>query len=173
MLCEKKKIIKIAKSVLVLKCSICNKQKYINWPQSHLNQLSHTNFTIFLKNLLSNKSLRKLVKKMKFSIKKVRLSLVTVFVFYFQKLVFGNIKKKTIFLYFWNKKHVWLVEIKKKKKSVLVLKCSICNKQKYINWPQSHLNQLSHINFTIFFRIYFPTKVLENWWRKWNSVLKK
>ena len=33
--------------------------------------------------------------------------------FYFQKLVFGNIKKKTIFLYFWNKKNVWLVEIKK------------------------------------------------------------
>ena len=26
--------------------------------------------------------------------------LVTVFVFYFQNLVFGNIKKKTIFLYF-------------------------------------------------------------------------
>ena len=43
----------------------------------------------------------------------LRLCLVTVFVFYFQKLVFENIKKKTIFLYFWNQKHVWLVEIKK------------------------------------------------------------
>ena len=35
------------------------------------------------------------------------------FVFYFQKLLLGNIKKKTIFLYFLNQKHVWLVEIKK------------------------------------------------------------
>ena len=43
----------------------------------------------------------------------IRLCLVTVFVFYFQKLVFENIKKKTVFLYFWNQKHVWLVEIKK------------------------------------------------------------
>ena len=33
----------------------------------------------------------------------LRLCLVTVFVFYFQKLVFGNIKKK----------HVWLIEVKK------------------------------------------------------------
>ena len=30
----------------------------------------------------------------------IRLCLVIVFIFYFQKLVFGNIKKKTIFLYF-------------------------------------------------------------------------
>ena len=30
--------------------------------------------------------------------KKVRLYLVTVFVFYFQKLVFGNIKKNLVFL---------------------------------------------------------------------------
>ena len=38
----------------------------------------------------------------------VKLCLVTVFVFYFQKLVLENIKKKkkTIFLYFWNQKHV-------------------------------------------------------------------
>ena len=43
----------------------------------------------------------------------IRLCLVTVFIFYFQKLVLENIKKKTIFLYFWNQKHVWLVEIKK------------------------------------------------------------
>ena len=44
---------------------------------------------------------------------KLKLCLVTVFVFYFQKLVFRNIKKKTIFfLYFLNQKHVWLVEIK-------------------------------------------------------------
>ena len=45
--------------------------------------------------------------------KKIRLCLVTVFVFYYQKPVFGNTNKKTIFLYFWNQKHVWLVEIKK------------------------------------------------------------
>ena len=44
--------------------------------------------------------------------KKVRLYLVTVFVFYFQKLVFGNIKKKKSFI-FEIKKHVWLVEIRK------------------------------------------------------------
>ena len=42
--------------------------------------------------------------------KKVRLYLVTVFVFYFQKLVFGNIKKKSCI--FEIKKHVWLVEIR-------------------------------------------------------------
>ena len=35
------------------------------------------------------------------------------FCFYFQNFVFEN-KKKTIFLYFLNQKHVWLVEIKKK-----------------------------------------------------------
>ena len=46
-------------------------------------------------------------------LKKLRLCLVIVFIFYFQKLVFENIKKKTIFLYFLNQKHVWLVEIKK------------------------------------------------------------
>ena len=45
----------------------------------------------------------------------LRLCLVIVTVFYFQKLVFGNMKKKTNFLYFWIKKHVWLVKIKKKK----------------------------------------------------------
>ena len=48
--------------------------------------------------------------------KTIRLCLVIDFIFYFQKLVFGNIKKKKISLYFWNQKyqkHVWLVEIKK------------------------------------------------------------
>ena len=45
-----------------------------------------------------------------------RLCLVIVFIFYFQKLVFGNIKKKKL-LFFLNQKHVWLVEIKKKKKN--------------------------------------------------------
>ena len=34
------------------------------------------------------------------STQKIRLCLVTVFVFYFQKLVFENIKKKQFFLYF-------------------------------------------------------------------------
>ena len=43
----------------------------------------------------------------------LRLCLIIVFVFYFQKLVFEDRKKKTIFLYFWNQKLVWLVEIKK------------------------------------------------------------
>ena len=38
------------------------------------------------------------------------------FYFLFSKTCFGEYKEKTIFLYFLNKKHVWLVEIKKKKK---------------------------------------------------------
>ena len=51
-------------------------------------------------------------KKPEVSLQRIRSYLVTVFVFYFQKLIFDNIKKKN-FLYFWNKKYVWLVEIKK------------------------------------------------------------
>ena len=35
------------------------------------------------------------------------------FYFLFLKTCFGEYKEKTIFLYFWNQKHVWLVEIKK------------------------------------------------------------
>ena len=35
------------------------------------------------------------------------------FCFLFSKTCFWKYKEKTIFLYFWNKKHVWLVEIKK------------------------------------------------------------
>ena len=37
------------------------------------------------------------------------------FYFLFSKTCFWEYKEKTIFLYFWNKKQVWLVEIKKKK----------------------------------------------------------
>ena len=37
------------------------------------------------------------------------------FCFLFSKTCFWEYKEKTIFLYFWNKKHVWFVEIKKKK----------------------------------------------------------
>ena len=44
---------------------------------------------------------------------RLRLCLVTVFIFYFQKLVFGNIKKNQFPCIFEIKKHVWLVEIKK------------------------------------------------------------
>ena len=46
---------------------------------------------------------------------KKKLCLVTVFVFYFQKVFFGNIKKKQFSCIFKIKKRVWLVEIKKKK----------------------------------------------------------
>ena len=35
------------------------------------------------------------------------------FCFLFSKICFWNYKEKTIFLYFLNQKHVWLVEIKK------------------------------------------------------------
>ena len=48
----------------------------------------------------------KLMRRGMWTFRKLRLCLVTVFVFYFQKLIFGNIKKKTIFLYFWNQKYV-------------------------------------------------------------------
>ena len=45
------------------------------------------------------------------------------FYFLFSKTCFWEYKEKTIFLYFWNKKHVWLVEIKKivfwKRKKIL------------------------------------------------------
>ena len=41
-----------------------------------------------------------------------RLCLVTIFIFYFQKL-FWEYKEKIIFLYFWIQKYIWLVEIKK------------------------------------------------------------
>ena len=34
--------------------------------------------------------------------------------FVFSKTCLGEYKEKIIFLYFWNKKHIWLVEIKKK-----------------------------------------------------------
>ena len=34
------------------------------------------------------------------------------FYFLFSKTYFWEYKEKTIFLYFWNQKHVWLVEIK-------------------------------------------------------------
>ena len=36
------------------------------------------------------------------------------FCFLFSKTYFREYKEKTIFLYFWNQKHVWLVEIKKR-----------------------------------------------------------
>ena len=45
------------------------------------------------------------------------------FYFLFSKTCFWEYKEKTIFLYFLNKKHVWLVEIKKivfwKRKKIL------------------------------------------------------
>ena len=45
--------------------------------------------------------------------KELKLYLVIVFVFYFSKTYYWEYKENTIFLYFWNQKHVWLVEIKK------------------------------------------------------------
>ena len=48
------------------------------------------------------------------------------FCFLSSKTCFGECKEKTIFVYFWNQKHIWLVEIKKivfwkrkKKKKIL------------------------------------------------------
>ena len=59
-----------------------------------------------------NRVFKKFSMKLGF-LKNLRLCLVIVFIFYFQKLVFENIKKNKIFLYFLNQKHVWLVKIKK------------------------------------------------------------
>ena len=48
------------------------------------------------------------------------------FCFLFSKTCFWKYKEKIIFLYFWNEKHVWKVEIKKKvfwrkkKKKILI-----------------------------------------------------
>ena len=48
------------------------------------------------------------------------------FCFLFSKTCFWEYKEKTIFLYFLNKKHVWLAEIKKivfwKEKIIIILK---------------------------------------------------
>ena len=41
-----------------------------------------------------------------------------IFFFLFSKTCSWEYKEKKNFLYFWNQKHVWLVEIKKKKKFV-------------------------------------------------------
>ena len=46
----------------------------------------------------------------------IRLYLITVFCFYFQKLVFGNIKKKQIFCIFEIKNVFGYLKLKKKKK---------------------------------------------------------
>ena len=44
---------------------------------------------------------------------KIRVMFGNSFCFLFSKTCFWEYKEKTIFLYFWNQKHVWLVEIKK------------------------------------------------------------
>ena len=78
----------------------------------------------------------------------LRLYLVTVFVFYFQKLVFGNIKKKKNFLYFLNQKHVQLVEIFFKKNSFLKKKnenTKICRYQD-LNFNANSLNEIDSLN---------------------------
>ena len=53
------------------------------------------------------------INQTKFGCETIRLCLVTIFIFYFKKLVFGNINKKQFSCIFEIKKHVWLVEIKK------------------------------------------------------------
>ena len=45
--------------------------------------------------------------------KKIKVMFGNSFCFLFLKTCFLEYKEKTIFLYFLNKKHVWLVEIKK------------------------------------------------------------
>ena len=44
---------------------------------------------------------------------KVKVMFGNSFCFLFSKTCFGEYKEKTILLYFWNQKHVWLDEIKK------------------------------------------------------------
>ena len=48
------------------------------------------------------------------------------FYFLFSKTCFGEYKEKIIFLYFLNKKNVWLVEIKKKKNKIENTKICCC-----------------------------------------------
>ena len=47
--------------------------------------------------------------------RKIKVMFGDSFCFLFSKTCFLEYKEKTIFLYFLNKKHVWLVEIKKKR----------------------------------------------------------
>ena len=70
-------------------------------------------FFFFNKNVREYKKKDKKIKEEKMKmIKKLRLCLVTV-LFSIFKNCFWKYKVKTIFLYFWNQKHVWLVKIKK------------------------------------------------------------
>ena len=55
------------------------------------------------------------------------------FYFLFSKTCFGEYKEKTIFLYFLNKKNVWLVEIKKKKNKIENTKICCCQDLNSLN----------------------------------------
>ena len=76
-------------------------------------EMDEQNFFFFNKNVREYKKKDKKIKEEKMKmIKKLRLCLVTV-LFSIFKNCFWKYKVKTIFLYFWNQKHVWLVKIKK------------------------------------------------------------
>ena len=65
------------------------------------------------------------------------------FYFLISKTCFWEYKEKTIFLYFWNKKHIWLVEIKK----YSFLKKKIENTKIYCYWDlNSNTNSLNETN---------------------------
>ena len=78
------------------------------------------------------------------------------FCFLFSKTCFGKCKEKTIFLYFWNQKHVWLVKIKKK---IVFLKKKI------------PINEGVMLCLVTVFVFYFQKLVLENLKKKQFSCI--
>ena len=77
----------------------------------------------------------------------IRLYLITVFCFYFQKLVFGNIKKKQIFCIFEIKNMFGQLKLKKKKKFLKKKKenTKICCYQD-LNFSANSLNEIDSLN---------------------------
>ena len=68
------------------------------------------------------------------------------FYFLFLKTCFWEYKEKTIFfLYFWNQKHIWLVEIKKKILKKKIENTKICYYY-YLNFNANSLNETDLLN---------------------------
>ena len=67
------------------------------------------------------------------------------FYFLFLKTCFWEYKEKTIFLYFWNQKHIWLIEIKKKKLKKKIENTKICYYYD-LNFNAKSLNETDSLN---------------------------
>ena len=68
------------------------------------------------------------------------------FYFLFSKTCFGEYKEKTIFLYFLNQKHIWLVEIKKKSFLMKKIKNTIICCYQDLNSNTNSLNETDSLN---------------------------